>query len=135
MKLRVWKWYHNWGDDSSTHLYASEAAAWQAIHSYVQDQWNEEPMDDEKYTGNREADVQKYFEWHDDCEWYSLDFQEVEFPNAALAEDEVILSANECAVVVAALEAVNTREVAGLADITPDKAARYLDAAYQKLKD
>jgi len=102
MKLRVWIWHHDWGNDSGIYLYPTEAAARVALHEYVRDMWNEgDYMDGEEFTGDWEVDTQKYFECHEEKEWYRLDSEVVEFPgNVVQADNEIELSADECAVVV-----------------------------------
>jgi len=102
MKLRVWKWHHDWEDDSDTSLYPSEAAAIQAVQIYVRNSWDVEgegcPDDD------AEA-VVKYFQYNEDVEWYSISSQEVEFHNIPdVPEEEIVLNPDECAAVVALLE-------------------------------
>jgi hypothetical protein len=135
MKLKIWKWYHNWGDDSSTALYPTEAAASEAIYNYVRDNWNEGVMDDEELSGEAGPDIEKYFEWHDE-EWYSLEAQDVEFNNLpAIQDEDVILTSDECAVVVAALDAVDFEEIAEDMNIPPQLAADLITSAYNKIKD
>jgi len=138
MKLRVWKWYHNWGDDTSTNLYSSEAAAIQAIHHYVQQQWEEGVMDDEEFSGIDQQDIQKYFEWHEDQEWYSLDNQMVEFPEIPAVQDEdVILSSEECEAILCLGADPNASEQLryDLGLDHKDQAEAILDSIHQKLKD
>ncbi len=138
MKIKVWKWQHNWTEDSGTYLYASEAAAKLAIHQYVHEQWNEGLMDDEEFTGNTDADIQKYFERHDEQEWYSLTSETVEFLNVPNVPDaEIVLSSNECAVIVAALSYSGYGEISREMEVPMEleDIRECVDSAYDKLKD
>ncbi len=137
MKLRVWKWYHGWGDDHSISLWPTEVTALVAIHEYVRDAWNEgDYMDDVEFTGDWEVDTQKYFECHNETEWYSLDPEVVEFPdNVALADNEIELSSDECAVVVHILGEASYAFVAEKMGLRMEEVAEHLDSAYRKLKD
>ena len=135
MKLKVWKWYHNWGDDTNTRLFPSEVAAKQAIHHYVQEQWDVEDMDYGPPTGDVDTDILKYFGYHEDEEWYSLDAQTVEFPDLPGAADEVILSSEECAAIVHALDNTAYGNIAEALGVETDAAIKIVDSAYRKLKD
>lgn len=137
MKLRIWKWSHTWEGGNCTSLYSSEAAAIQAIHAYVQAEWGAGVMANEMPTGIDQKDIRKYFEWNKGQEWYSLESESIDFPNLANPPyaDEVLMTADECAVTAAALQTVSSAKVAGLANMTIDEAARDLDSAYRKMKD
>jgi len=140
MKLKVWKWYHNWGDDSGTMLYPSEAAAIQAIHSYVHDQWNDGLMDEDiEFSGDASVDIEMYFDWHSDDEWYSLESQIVEFPDIPEVPDQdVVLDSDECAAIIALIDYCAPETLNGVLSETgktKKEANLLLNGVYQKLKD
>jgi hypothetical protein len=139
MKLQVWKWYHNWGDDSNILLFASSQAAWKAIHQYVQENWEEGATEEEEFSGDAQTDVQKYFELHDEEEWFSLDSQTVDFPNlqAPLAEDEVILNPEECQAICILTKAPNADHFVQKSMALPGEGqvGLLLNKIHEKLKD
>ena len=137
MKLKVWKWRHDWDDDSSTSLYGSEAAAKLAVHQYVHEQWDKGVMEDEKFTRDPDTDIEKYFECHGDHEWYSITSEMTEFSDLPNVDDEVVLTSNECAVVVAALSYSKYGEISKEMEVPMElkDIMECVDSAYNKLKD
>ena len=137
MKLKVWILFHRWDGDESSNLHATKEAAEEAIQSYVMDQWEEGVMDDEEMPNDPNDAVQRYFEYHEDMEWYNIYSQKVDFPDLEIPDEEVVLTANECAIVVMALELEGLPVLAVGTGLAPDeeKADEWIQSAYQKLKD
>jgi hypothetical protein len=136
MKLTVWILSHKWEDDDSINLYPSHDAAEEAIQAYVHDQWNEGNMDDCEYPGDPAEAVAQYFCQHEDYEWYSVYSQHVDFPHLPdIPDEDVILTANECAAVVVALDHTKYGDIVAALGVGGKEASEIVDSAYNKLKD
>jgi hypothetical protein len=136
MKLNVWILHHSWEDDSSISLYPSHEAAEGAIQAYVHDQWAEGNMDECVQPSDPAEAVQEYFSQHEDYEWYSAYSRQVDFPHLPdIPDEEVVLTAEECAAVIVALDKVTTGAVQGVLGCGSTAAIELVDSAYNKLKD
>jgi len=98
-------------------------------------------MDEEQMPVDHVNAVNMYFEFHEDMEYYTIYNEVVDFPALddtgvhGMPENEIVLTANECAAVVAALGKTNYGAVAKELGISKVSACEYMDSAYNKLKD
>ncbi len=138
MKLRIWIWYHNWGEGSATNLFSNQEDALSAVQVYVQDQYAEGAMDGEECPGDLTEAVDKYFQCHEDEEYYTLDNIELDFPDEffapKLAGDEVILNEEECKLITAVLGVTSYEKASDLLTVSMTQAAVLLSRVCKKLQ-
>ena len=110
MNLTVWVLFHRWDGDESSTLFST------------------------KYPGVRTYLASEY---HEDMEWYNIYSQKVNFPGLEIPDEEVVLTSDECAIVVMALELEGLATLAVGTGLAPNEetADELIQSAYQKLKD